>query len=78
MSDQQKLTNVIRTWMTKNVQDNAGAFGIYWQVNCTQLAVDCANALTSDPDQWLDDEEHIVWDIAIDVGEQYEAKNRPD
>ena len=35
--------------------------------NCTQLAEETADALGHP--EWCDDEQHIVWDIAIEVAE---------
>lgn len=36
--------------------------------NATSLAEDAAhNALDDDHDEWLDDETHWVWDLAIEV-----------
>ena len=43
------------------------------EVNNTALAEAAADAL--DHDEWLDDETHQVWDIAIVVGDAYERQN---
>jgi len=49
----------IRAWMANNVQDHTDRFG---DVNTTTLAEACAHAIGSD--SWLDDELHVVWEIA--------------
>lgn len=45
----------IKNWMRYNYQ---------YHDNATELAENCAWAL--DQDQWLDDPDHIIWDIALD------------
>ena len=35
--------------------------------NATNLAEECAKYL--DHDEWLDDSDHIIWDIALDYKE---------
>ena len=40
------------------------------EVNTTTLAVEAAVGL--DHPEWLDDEQHFVWDLAVDVAEAYE------
>lgn len=42
------------------------------EVNRTQLAENTAHALNHD--EWLDDSNHIVWDLAIDIAESYERR----
>ena len=36
------------------------------EVNCTRLAENAAWEF--DHDEWLDDETHWVWDLAVDIG----------
>lgn len=56
----------IKNWMKANVEDNL-IDG--WEVNPTKLAEDCAwNSGLVDP-KVLDDETHIIWDLAVDVAE---------
>lgn len=44
-------------------------------VNYTELAEATAHALHHP--EWLDDPEHDVWQIAIEVGDKYERTNPP-
>jgi hypothetical protein len=39
------------------------------EVNCTKLAENAASYL--DHDEWLDDETHWIWDVAVDMAEEY-------
>lgn len=39
------------------------------EVNCTKLAEEAAKYL--DHDEWLDEETHWVWSLAVDVSENY-------
>jgi len=50
---------------TAEVIDKATA-----EVNCTRLAEMTAQELNHD--EWLDDPDHVVWDIAVEVAEWYE------
>jgi len=40
------------------------------EVNYTLLAENTAHAL--DRDEWLDDETHWIWELAVDVGNAHE------
>ncbi len=42
------------------------------EINTTQLAENTAHALNHD--EWLDDSDHILWDIAIDIAEAHERR----
>lgn len=42
------------------------------EINLTKLAEDTAFEMNQD--QWLDDPEHWIWDIAFDVAEEFEQK----
>jgi hypothetical protein len=49
----------IKNWMMNNAHHHD---------NATSLAEDAAhNAMTEDHDEWLDDEHHWIWDVAIEV-----------
>ena len=73
-----KLNRRIKNWMQLNAEDYSGNFGRPCDLNITQMAEDCANDLATEfgqaADDWLDDETHIVWDIAVDVGDWWEAQ----
>ena len=53
----------IRKWMIENINDyidhKTG------ELNCTSISVDCAYHL--DHNEWIDDDDHIMWDIAVDI-----------
>lgn len=76
--DKTKMVWAIRRWMRRNAEDYSPNMGIASDINMTQLAEDCANALAGDygqdPDEWLDDEGHIVWDEAFHCQEWWEAQ----
>ena len=55
------LEKKIRSYMAQNVEDHTDSFG---DVNTTSLAEDCAHNMEGGEDSWLDDELHIVWEIA--------------
>ncbi len=52
-----------RKWMTRNVQRDP----VTGEVNFTELAENTAHAL--DHDEWLDEETHWIWDLAVECGE---------
>lgn len=62
-------------WMQRHVQDNLQEHSP-WEVNTTALAEDCAwnsNIYTEvEAQRALDDETHVIWDAAAEVGEWYE------
>ena len=43
------------------------------EVDATTLAVEAAVGL--DHPEWLDDEQHFVWDLAVDVAEAYKGRD---
>lgn len=47
--------------------------GFVNECNATQLAENCAHNFGHD--EWLDDSDHIVWDIAMDAAEAEDKKN---
>lgn len=60
----------IRKWMTHEVEYNLDDYFEYGEPQYTKLAEQAAWAL--DPhDTWLDDEQHPVWDIALEVLDRY-------
>jgi hypothetical protein len=60
---------LILTWMEKNVAEYADPQT--GEINSTHLAEACAHHF--DADHWLDDETHEVWELAIDVANEWEA-----
>lgn len=63
------MLNKIIKWMKENYEgfyDDSGEF------QCTQIAEACAEALGHS--EWLDDDQHIVWDCAVVVGEWAERQ----
>lgn len=70
------IKSKVRRYMRTSIEDHTGNFGIPWEVNTTQLAEDAAYAIApqvgQDPINWLDDETHFVWDIAVEEGKHYE------
>ena len=63
----------IRSWMKTELAESY-AYGVYVDAstdigNTTLLAEECAAALCSF--QWLDDETHAVWEIAIECMEAH-------
>lgn len=59
----------IKNWMIANVESNLTSS---WEASPTMLAEDCAwNSGLVDP-KVLDDETHIIWDLAVDVVEAWE------
>ena len=63
MDNEKVMRRQIYNWMLSNYDDfidhQTG------EINVTQLAVSCATGF--DCQEWLDDDEHLVWDIAVDV-----------
>ena len=55
------LDSKIREYMSQNVEDHTDRFS---DVNTTSLAEDCAHNMEGGSDSWLDDELHVVWEIA--------------
>lgn len=53
----QQLTKV-RKWMLRNKQDYN---------NATSLAEAAAHHAIGDNDTWLDDSDHWIWELAIDI-----------
>lgn len=73
--EDQALFRKLVAWMRNNVEDNLQERSP-WEVNTTALAEDCAwnsGLFTEAQGQAaLDDETHVIWDAAADVGEWYE------
>lgn len=61
----------VKNWMKCNVEDNLQP-NSPWEVNCTALAEDCANNSGLVDPCVLDETEHWIWDLAVDVAEWYE------
>lgn len=59
------LESEIRSWMSRNWKDHVDWTG---ELNCTTLAEACADALGHD--EWLDEEGHVVWEIALEFAEE--------
>ena len=68
MSSEAKLKARVRAWMYNDAEYDPHLCG----VNCTQLAENAAHMFSHD--EWLDDEQHWVWELAADVAEQVEAE----
>ena len=43
------------------------------EIDATTLAVEAAVGL--DHPEWLDDEQHFVWDLAVDMAEAYKGRD---
>lgn len=59
--------NNVRKFMFKELRDysNSELWDELGDVNCTRLAEEAA--LVFDHLEWLDDETHWVWDLAVDI-----------
>lgn len=64
----------IKNWMKANVTDNLQKHSP-WMVNTTALVEDCVANSGLIGEEVLDEPEHIIWDLAVDVAEWYEEKN---
>lgn len=60
------MRSEIMEYMTANREDNVDSETC--EINATQLAEDTAWALGHA--EWLDDETHVVWDIAVEVSQR--------
>ena len=57
----------IRAWMESNFnhsRDNNG------EINYTRLAENCAHFISGGRDEWLDDESHVIWEVAIEFSDK--------
>ena len=63
----------IKNWMKSNVKDNLQK-NSPWEVNCTALVEDLVANSGLVGEEVLDETEHVVWDIAVDVAEWYEGQ----
>ena len=63
------LIKQIRRWMDAALAEDTSTFVDCNEVQCTQLAEACAEAL--EHEEWLDDEQHPVWDVAVEVAEKW-------
>ena len=62
----------VKKWMKSMVDDHVD--NKTGEVNTTSLAESAAHEF--DQDQWLDDENHWVWDLSFDVANGYERANK--
>lgn len=69
MCANRKIRNHIRHLI---IHEQHGLDPLTNQFNCTSLAEQCAWDL--DHDEWLDDDTHIVWDIAVDEAQRAERE----
>jgi biotin carboxylase len=68
-----KQARQIRAYMRNELKDPASDVWFQgYEVNCTRLAENAAWHF--DCDHWLDDETHLVWDLAIEEGEKAERE----
>lgn len=69
MSDN-NLKHEIKKNMWKLLRDDChGEFLYCGEINCTRLAEETAQLM--EHDEWLDDPDHIIWDCAIEVSDDY-------
>jgi hypothetical protein len=59
----------IRTWMWNHAAEYADPRT--GEINSTHLAEACAHHFGAD--HWLDHDTHEVWELAVDVAEEWEA-----
>ncbi len=60
-------TTKIKKWMETNIQESIE----FEESNATKLAEDfCWNSGLAE-EEWLDQADHIVWEVAMDVSEAY-------
>jgi hypothetical protein len=64
------LEKSIRDWMRRHVEEHRDRKTD--EINCTGLAESCAFDLGHA--EWLDDETHEVWDVAVTVAHEAERK----
>lgn len=65
-------TKQIRRWMYNELNSAAEEYFAYGEPQYTKLAEQAAWALDPE-DVWLDDPDHEVWDLAVDVLDEYVA-----
>jgi hypothetical protein len=53
--------------------DLHGEFLYHGEINCTRLAEETAQVM--EHDEWLDDPDHIIWDVAVEVSESIDLNN---
>ena len=70
----QEITKWIRQWMIDNIRDYIDPFTD--EVNNTALAEQAAIQLGQP--EWLDDEQHVIWDLAVDVAGQIQNDQEMD
>ena len=63
--EQEPKFDEIRLWIWQNAAGHLDPNTL--EINCTSLAEEAANHFGR-PD-WLDDSAHVVWDLAVDMGE---------
>jgi hypothetical protein len=69
--NRQQFDQVVR-YMRQNVEDSVD--NQTGEVNATSLAEDAAHGLGQS--DWLDDDTHPIFDIAVDVADEYERRHR--
>jgi len=60
--------STVKQWMLRHVQSSEGGHLIdrrSGEINATLLAENAAHAF--DHDEWLDDETHYVWELALEI-----------
>ena len=63
--EQEPNIDEIKLWIWQNAAGHLDPNTL--EINCTSLAEEAANHF-GHPD-WLDDSQHVVWDLAVDMGE---------
>ena len=65
------LKKQVRHYMAAMLQPHIDP--VTGEVNATTLAVEAAVGL--DHPDWLDDNQHFVWDLAVDMAEAYKGRD---
>lgn len=74
MTTRQQITRTMNTLIAQGVAYDRDCPDTNF-VNLTELAEAAAHEL--DHDEWLDDETHEVWDLAIEVAEKSDPERDP-
>jgi len=70
MKDHEKsLKRRAKNHMVQCLDIDYAMFSDCGEVNCTKLAEEAAKYL--DHDEWLDNSMHWIWDVAVDVADEY-------
>ena len=69
-------------WMWDELTEDHGAGGVYWdggEIDCKKLAeayvfaLERATAASGNrSSEWLDDAEHEIWDVTVDVAAKFQ------